>query len=257
MNYNALLRRTTALIACLCLMVSSTTAVWAQAVISNDAGVLKEASVAELSIAEESTTEISIGQFTDLSNLTDIQTFLAQVDTGTLGFDITAPTISHTPSISKGVAGETQTVVAEISDNQAVQRALLIYRTSSSEFFKTAEMSADVTNTTWLATIDTTTDDSLINYYIVAEDTDGNRVQKGSEGNPLTLELQQTELFGAIAPVKKGNRNTWIGIGLGLFVAVALLASGGGGDEGGGIVNSDETTTCCTVTFVVPNVTSE
>ena len=187
-------------------------------------------------------------------------TWAQTVDTdNSFNFDITAPTIAHSPPISKGVAGKVQTVVAEISDNQAVERALLIHRNSSAEFYSTVEMSADVTNTTWLATIDTTSDDNYVNYYIVAEDTDGNRVQKGSESNPLTIELQQTELIAAMAPVIKDENTKWIGIGIGVLVAIALLASSGGsgGGDNGPVVNSDDPNTCCTVTFVVPNVDSE
>jgi len=179
---------------------------------------------------------------------------------GNLGFDITAPTISHSPAIGKGVAGEKQNVTAEISDNQSVARALVIYRNSSAEFYSTTEMLADITNTTWLATIDTSTDDEYVNYYIVAEDTDGNRVQKGSESNPLTLELQQVELISAVAPVKQDNKRKWIGIGLGVVVAlaIALSSSGDSDDDGnGGITNSDGTNECCTITFTVPNVDTD
>lgn len=177
---------------------------------------------------------------------------------GALGFDITAPTISHTPPISKGVAGKVQTVVAEISDNQTVERALLMYRNSSADFYSTADMSADVTNTTWRATIETSRDDDYVNYFIVAEDTDGNRVQKGSESRPLTIELQKTQLISGVAPVEsKNNQLKWIGVGVGaLLVGALLLSAGGGGGDGGeeGITNSDPTTECCTITFTVPNV---
>lgn len=178
---------------------------------------------------------------------------------GTLGFDITAPTISHTPPSSKGVAGRVQTVVAEISDNQSVERAMLLYRNSSAEFYSSADMSADVTNTTWRATIDTIGDDEFVNYYIVAEDTDGNRVQKGSESSPLTIELQQPQLISGIAPVEsKNNQLKWIGVGVGALLVGALLLSAGGGGDGGedSITNSDPTTECCTITFTVPNVDS-
>lgn len=247
MTFNAFMRRLVALFACISLLASGTGAVWAQAGLQETIPVDKASA----------NTALTLGH-SNFDDPTGMQIFLAQADTGTLGFDITAPTILHTPSISKGVAGEVQTVVAEISDNQSVEQALLIYRNSTEDFYSTTEMSADVTNTTWLATVDTIADDKLIHYYIVAEDSDGNRVQKGSESNPLTLQLQQSELFGAITPVKKDNRTTWLAVGLGVFVVGALLASGGGGgDSGGGITNSDGSNTCCTITFVVPNVSTE
>ena len=226
------MQRFIALIACFCLALSGTSVAWAQAgSTAGSNGIIPDFSSADVS---------------------DIEIFLAQADTG-LGFDITAPSIAHTPSINKGVAGEVQTVVAEISDNQAVEQAQLIYRTSTSEFYSSTNMSADVTNTTWLATIDTTTEDTLVHYYTVAEDTDGNRVQKGSDSSPLTLSLQQPELFSAAAPVKKDNRTRWVAVGLGILAVGAILAvSGGSGgdDDDDGITNSDgNNNNCCTITF--------
>lgn len=238
MIFNVIMRRVIALIACFCFAVSGTSIAWAQA----------------------AQVELTVGDVYQQNTGSDIQLFLAQADTNSnLGFDITAPTIAHTPSVNEGVAGEVQTVVAEISDNQSVASAQLIYRTSTSDFYSTTPMSADVTNTTWLATIDTSKEDSLVNYYIVAEDTDGNRVQKGSESSPLTLTLQQPEMFSAIAPMKKENRSTWLAVGLGVFVVGALLAAGGssGDDDNDGVVNSDGENECCTITFIVPNVGTE
>jgi len=169
-----------------------------------------------------------------------------------LGFDITAPTILHSPSITKGVAGTTQSVAAEILDNVKVESALLMYRSSTADFYSTINMSADVTESTWLATFDTNIEDSLVHYYIVAQDTDGNRVQKGSESNPLTMQLQRPERFAAAVPIEKDNRSNWLAIGIGVLAVIAIMGgtSGGGGD---GIVQSDGD--CCTVTFTAPNVT--
>ena len=235
-TFNAIMRRAIALLACICLSASGTAAVWAQ----SGTGL----------------PNIKLGAGLNSGDAAEIQLFLAQADTGTLGFDITAPTIAHTPSISKGVAGEVQSIVAEINDNQSVKRAVLMHRTSSSDFYTAAEMSADITSTTWLATLDTTAQDTQVQYFIIAEDTDGNRVQKGSEGNPLTLELQQFEPIGAVAPIKKDNRKTWFAVGVGVLVLGALLAAGAGGGGGSddGLVSSDSD--CCTVTINVPNVTT-
>jgi len=248
MTFNAILRRFVALLACICLAASGTGAAWAQTNSTLTTPADMPASLPNLNLGFSN------------NDSADMQIFLAQATVASLGFDITAPTISHSPPISKGVAGEVQTVVAEISDNQSVERALLIYRNSTADFYSTTEMAADVTNTTWLATIDTTTEDELVHYYIVAEDTDGNRVQKGSESNPLTLDLQQAEFFSTIAPIKKNERTKWIGIGLGVLVAMALVVTAGKGgttDGTGGITNSDGSNNCCTITFVVPNVTTE
>jgi len=200
--------------------------------------------------------------FTALCVATSPMAWAQGTNDGTLGFDITAPTISHSPINTKGVAGKPQTVVAEISDNQTVESAMLVYRNSSADFYSTADMSADVTNTTWRAQIATLSEDEFVNYYIVAEDTDGNRVQKGSESNPLTIVLQQPVLISAATPVEnRNNQLKWLGIGAGVLLVGALLVAGGGGggDDGDeGITSSDETTEeCCTITFTVPNVDTE
>jgi len=139
---------------------------------------------------------------------------------------------------------------------------MLVYRNSSADFYSTVDMSADVTNTTWRAQIATLSEDEFVNYYIVAEDTDGNRVQKGSESNPLTIVLQQPVLISAATPVEnRNNQLKWLGIGAGVLLVGALLVAGGGGggDDGDeGITSSDETTEeCCTITFTVPNVDTE
>jgi len=236
MTFNAIMRRFVALLACICLSASGTGAVWAQ--------------------AANGLPELNLSTSFNAAEAAEIQLFLAQADTGDLGFDITAPTIAHTPSATRGVAGEMQSIVAEINDNQSVRRAALIYRTSTAEFYTTAEMSADVTNTTWLATVDTTAEDTELFYYIVAEDADGNRVQKGSESSPLTLELQQPELISAIAPVKQNNRRTWLAVGLGVILLGALVAAGASSGSDDGAVSSDGSAECCTVTINVPNVTT-
>ncbi len=264
MRLNVIMQRFIALITCFCLALSGTSVVWAQSGLldGSQAGSQAQVEIQVISNASQTINSDAGGIGRNISNWNsnddnEILLFLAQADNNALGFDITAPTISHTPSVSKGVAGEVQTIVAEISDNQSVKSAQLNYRTSSAEFYSTTEMSSDVTNNTWLATIDTAPEDSEVHYYIVAEDTDGNRVQKGSDSSPLTLTLQQPEMFSAIAPVKKDNRTTWLAVGLGVFLVGALLASGGGSGGDGGIVNSDGENTCCTITFIVPNVNTE
>ena len=252
MIFNVITRRLIALFACICLAVSGTSVAWAQADSKADSKADLESG------AGASSDAISFGS---LDTGDDIRLFLAQADTGDLGFDITAPSIAHTPSITAGTAGEVQTIVAEINDNQSVAKAELIYRNSSDDFYTTTAMSADVTNSTWLATIDTTPEDTIVNYYIVAEDADGNRVQKGSESNPLTLELETPQIFSTVTPISKDNRRTWVAVGLGVFVVGALLAvsaaGGGGSGDNDGIMASDGDNNCCSVTFIVPSVTGQ
>ena len=269
MAFSLILQRCTALFACLCLLVSGNSVVWARtglgtASSDTEASVVfwETQSTSQITPAKKATNKLTIDNKPTIENARANRIVLAQADTelqtlanpvSLLDFDITAPTIKHTPSEEKGTAGTVQTVVAEINDNQAVKSATLVYRNSSADSYSSTDMNADATNTTWLATIDTITGDTFVNYYIVAEDTDGNRVQKGSESNPLTVQLQESQFVGTAAPVKKSNKTTWIAIGVGVLLVGALAASGGGGGGGdGGVVNSDSD--CCTITFTVPNV---
>ncbi len=189
-----------------------------------------------------------------------------------LSFDVTAPVISHSVAESAGLAGDAQTLTATVTDNDMVQSVTLFHRTDVNHVFSQTGMSASAENT-WLASIETLTTDSLIQYYITASDIQGNRVQKGSADRPLEMKLLVPEPSLASAPVapvatdntvaqtppvtdadlRSESRPNWLLIGLGV-VAVGLLAglSGGGGSSSGG----DSTTTCCTVTFTAPNASS-
>ena len=270
MAFSRILQRCTALFACLCLLVSGNSVVWAQtglgtASSDTEASVVfwETQSTSQITPANKAANKPTIDNKPTIENARASRIVLAQADAelqtlanpvSLLDFDITAPTITHSPSEEKGTAGTVQTVVAEINDNQAVKSATLVYRNSSADSYSSTDMSADATNTTWLATIDTIIGDTFVNYYIVAEDIDGNRVQKGSESNPITVQLQESQFVGTAVPAKKNNKTTWIAIGVGVLLVGALAASGGGGggDGGGGVINSD--TDCCTITFTVPNV---
>ena len=180
-----------------------------------------------------------------------------------LGFDITAPSISHEVPDSTGVAGQMQTVSALITDNVAVKRATVHYIRSSAEQFQQADMTGDSSSTTWMTTIDTSPEDEYVLYYVVAEDQEGNRIQKGGQNNPLKLKLGAENQVSISASTNSGNSRTednsqlpvepkWILIGLGVLAAGLLLGSSGGGSDDNGSIQSDDT--CCTVTFNVENV---
>lgn len=183
-----------------------------------------------------------------------------------LGFDITAPSISHEVPQSAGVAGQVQSVSALITDNVAVKRATVHYIRSGAEQFRQADMTPDISATTWVTTIDTEPADEYVLYYVVAEDQEGNRIQKGGQDNPLKLKLTAEKNISVSVSSKSQGSNTtqtdnknplsqvepkWILIGLGVVVAGLLLGSSGGGGSDGTIQSDDS---CCTVTFNVENV---
>lgn len=186
-----------------------------------------------------------------------------------LGFDITAPSISHEVPQTAGIAGQMQSVSALITDNVAVKRATVHYIRSGAEQFQQTNMTPDISATTWVTTIDTEPADEYVLYYVVAEDEEGNRIQKGGQDNPLKLKLTADKNISVSVSADRqstpqGSNTTkadesklpqvepkWIMIGLGVVIAGLLMGSSGGGGSDGTIQSDDS---CCTVTFNVENV---
>jgi hypothetical protein len=169
-----------------------------------------------------------------------------------IDFDISAPVISHEP-LRQGSAGQMLTITAAIEDNVAVKSAAVFFLTSTGQQYQQVDMSPDSAASIWLATVDTTVDDTLVNYYIVAEDSEGNRIQKGGQSNPFVVELSDSELSLSSSTESRDNSTADKKPNLLLLMAGVVLAgillSGSGGGSDGGAVQSDDT--CCTVTFTV------
>lgn len=205
------IRNAVSCILCTCLMLSSTTTLWAQ---TTTGQVPAQPSV------------------TLDSNLTK-------------AFDINAPLINHTISALPSLAGELYTIEAEITDDKAVRSAQLFYKTSTSRTYMPQELTPN-THGTWSVKINTSADDSYVWYYLVAEDADGNRVQKGSQRTPLMVQLQQPKFFPAEAPTSQ-NTTRWLLVGLGVLAAGAAIAAASKKDN-------EPSATCCRVTIDFPNV---
>ena len=203
--------------------------------------------------------------FVSSSSIAVAQTFAE------LGFDITAPSISHEEAERAGVSGKMQSISAIITDNVAVKHASVFYLRSSAEQFQQATMRSTSAAKTWATTVDTTPQDKYVLYYIVAEDSEGNRVQKGGVDNPLRLELttekslslsldqnnttpaSQNSPTATEQKTQTQSQTQWLLIALGVVAAGLLIGASGGGSSDGGIQSDD---TCCTVTFNVENVGS-
>ncbi len=182
-----------------------------------------------------------------------------------LEFDITAPSISHDVPQNAGIAGQKQTVSAKIVDNVAVKRATVHYLRSNAEQFQQIDMT-DTGTATWVALIDTETTDNYVLYYIVAEDKEGNKIQKGGLEKPLKMQLDAGTSFSPSTNLQaqtgkstntghtdsEPKKPNWLFIGLGIVVAGLLISSSGGGNDSNGSIQSDDT--CCTVTFTVEEV---
>jgi len=195
----------------------------------------------------------------------------SQAQSSRLGIDIAAPSISHKVAERPGLGGESQTITALISDTgSGVRNATVFHRADSNHVFSPTEMTAG-SNDNWMASVPTDIADTVIQYYLVAEDVAGNRVQKGSpsspliypliaaEGTPATVEQRgvsttaQSPAPTSQSPVadatvaSAGSRSlpTWALIGLGVL-AVGLLAGLSGGSD-------SSPPSCCTVTFSTPD----
>ncbi len=171
-----------------------------------------------------------------------------------IDFDISAPVINHEP-VERGTAGEMLTITAAIEDNVSVKSASVYFLTSTGQQFQQVSMSPDSAASVWLTTIDTVADDTQVSYYIVAEDQEGNRIQKGGQTNPFIVTLSDTEVSLSASTESKQQtgdkkQSNIILLVVGVVAAGLLLSgAGGGGGSDGGTVQSDDT--CCTVTFTV------
>lgn len=170
-----------------------------------------------------------------------------------IDFDISAPVINHEP-VERGTAGKMLTITAAIEDNVSVKSASVYFLTSTGQQFQQVPMSPDNAASVWLTTIDTVADDTQVSYYIVAEDQEGNRIQKGGQTNPFIVTLSDTEVSLSTSTEKKQQtsdkkQSNIILLVVGVVAAGLLLSGAGGGGSDGGTVQSDDT--CCTVTFTV------
>ena len=171
-----------------------------------------------------------------------------------IDFDISAPIISHEP-LRQGAAGQMLTITAAIEDNVAVKSAAVVFLTSTGQQYQQVAMYPDNAASVWLTTIDTTVDDTVVNYYIIAEDSEGNRIQKGGQSNPFVVELWDGELSLNSASESKesnmaDNKSNLLLIMAGVLLAGILLSGSGSGDGAdSSAIQSDDT--CCTVTFTV------
>lgn len=162
------------------------------------------------------------------------------------GLQDEAPQIAHSTE-AKPVAGQLQSFSATVTDETAVQRVTLHYRTAN-DFWQRLQMTKTGLDDTYMTTIEAEPGQDSIEYFISAIDITGNENRIGDANNALIRKIRlgdpapadaagtlagQPTAEPAAAPVKSGGSSrTWLYVGIGLLLAGAALS--GGGDSGGG-----------------------
>lgn len=184
--------------------------------------------------------------------------------------DVEAPTIEH-EEIESGVAGEMQSFIAEVKDNNSVQSVTLYYRLTGTLDFTRLDMVKQQKDR-YLVEVPTDAGvDTTIQYYIEAIDVGNTKISRGFSFNPLeraivapapVTELAAEDSLSAENPTdnvaqnsesqveisEPKKRKTWLYVAGGVL-ALGLIAglSGGSDDDGGSPVAQP----CCNVTFTV------
>ena len=161
----------------------------------------------------------------------------------TTSLDLTPPVIKYEP-VTSGKAGEAQLFVAEVLEDRSLLSVILYHRFSGDGPYASTEMLAENGGSMFSASVVTDLSDIRdIEYYIQAEDGDGNRTIKGFAFDPLVRQIrtENAEKLAATAAATSsaasesssgGSRWMWGVLGL-LVVVVAAGAAGSGGSNGG------------------------
>lgn len=158
--------------------------------------------------------------------------------------DVTAPNVVQAP-INKDVqSGSSQEITATVTDDTGVKSVTLFYRVVGDKNYNRKTMLRNVGTDNYSAVIDHMPEQGL-EYYIQAEDTQGNSVLHGYSFSPLVIHTEKTMPGRAKDAVAQNgtdgekkassSKYKWLWIGLGVLAvgAIASSSGGGGGDSGG------------------------
>jgi len=161
--------------------------------------------------------------------------------------DMTAPEISHTPISSVVKEGSSQKIAATVTDDSGVKSVTLFYRAVGASHYEREAMKRALDSNEYSATIKIS--DSGVQYYIQAEDVQGNTVLNGYSFSPFTIRVAKAgeennaggaadNAFAGSEKEESSSSMKWVWIGLGVLAAGALAGGGGGGggssSKGGG-----------------------
>lgn len=106
--------------------------------------------------------------------------------------DTEKPVITHTP-VTEAKAGASVSVSANVTDNIAVERVTLFYRTVGAAAYSEVTMSYNGTTKKYTATIPASAVTTAgVEYYIAAMDNNGNYAFNGSQGTPNVIRTDAT-----------------------------------------------------------------
>jgi len=174
------------------------------------------------------------------------------------GEDLFAPEIKNNLTATKIYPGEPANIHAVVTDNIGVEKVTLFYRNIGATDFKRKNMIRELTTDIYQVSLPEVMAPG-IEYYIQANDEEGNTIFHGHTFSPLTITVlsdidTQETLDSMETPELITNKNTekglskWIWIGLGVLAVGAIAASGRGSDGG----SADPATTTVVVTASSP-----
>jgi len=154
--------------------------------------------------------------------------------------DMTAPEISHTPISNVVKEGSSQKIAATVTDDSGVKSVTLFYRDVGASHYERKPMQRSLDSNEYSASIKVS--DSGVQYYIQAEDVQGNTVLNGYSFSPFTIRVAKAgeennagasgdNAFAGAGKQESSSNMKWVWIGLGVL-AVGALAGGGGGGGG-------------------------
>ena len=166
-----------------------------------------------------------------------------------LGFVGVAPlsamaqaTDSEPPQITfdrlvEGVRNDTQVVSATVTDNVKVESVILHYRFDDEATYRSVPMDRLASTDIYSASVEPSSGDELMLYYLETRDGSGNRTIEGFSFDPIERVLipASTVAAGAEAPVaaQMSTRNKILYGVLGIVIVGALAAAAGGSSGGG------------------------
>ncbi len=147
--------------------------------------------------------------------------------------DIDPPVIDH-EALESGVPGEPQTFNAIVVDDRGLQHVMLFYRDRTGVQYQSVAMDRTADSSAYSATIETSSTQQRIEYYIEALDTGGNRVLKGFPFFPLVRQLVAPPVETPVTtsePAETQSKALYVLLGLAAVGLVVALVSGGGDDS--------------------------
>jgi hypothetical protein len=165
--------------------------------------------------------------------ITSLSNNIALAQTAAVDFEI--PTI--TSSLLEEDANGSIVLSVGAVDNVALSGVFVFYRFSENSTYRESVLT--LSSNGLFTTVLGDAEASEIQYYVVAEDTSGNKTQRGNLYFPIVAALSNS---GDAESSQSKPKYLYYILGALALGAVAGLAGGGGGSEGA-------TTNCCTITI--------